>query len=57
MSNDNKNVPVISSPEVSEVPVSLKTWHRPVISRIDIAQTLQDAGSAITDGDTSPSAS
>jgi hypothetical protein len=37
-----------SSPGVTEekpeVPVNPKTWHRPVISRIEIAQTLCASG-------------
>jgi hypothetical protein len=40
MSNDKNIIPEISRPENAAVPVSLKVWHRPVISRIEIAQTL-----------------
>jgi hypothetical protein len=52
VSNDNSLSP--SAPdtieEKPEIPVNLKTWHRPVISRIEIAQTLNASGLA-SDGD------
>lgn len=54
MSSDD-NVTDISCQNRPELPVSLKAWHRPVISRIEIAQTLQNAGSNVPDGDSSPS--
>jgi len=60
VSSDNINITHnISSPgaEEPQVPALLKIWHRPVISRIEIAQTLQGAGLSASDGDTCPSAS
>jgi hypothetical protein len=50
VSNDNNVVPEISTTENPDAPVSLKAWHRPVVSRIEIAQTLHGATST-TDGD------
>jgi len=44
MSSDNSITQEIYSQEIPELPVSLKTWHRPVISRIEIAQTLASSG-------------
>lgn len=50
MSTDNNRVNP-SSPRGNEgkpeIPVTPKTWHRPVISRIEIAQTLCLAGCAM----------
>jgi len=53
MSNDNNVTQEISAQEGLAVPVSLKPWHRPVISRIEIAQTLLGSG-AMADGDGTP---
>jgi hypothetical protein len=51
VSNDNNVIPEISSPEKSEAPVNLKAWHRPVVSRIEIAQTLHSSGAPAGDTD------
>jgi len=55
MSSDDSVTQKISLPieEKPEVSAGLKTWHRPVISRIEIAQTLKGPH-ANTDGDGSP---
>jgi hypothetical protein len=48
VSTDHKNNESPFSPRGNEdkpdTAVTLKTWHRPVISRIEIAQTLCAAG-------------
>jgi hypothetical protein len=52
-SNDSvtRNISLIE--EKPEVSPNLKTWHRPVISRIEIAQTLSGTAAA-NDGDGTP---
>jgi hypothetical protein len=51
MSSDNNVTQEISSQNRPDVSVSVKPWHRPVISRIEIAQTLAGP-SGSSDGDT-----
>jgi hypothetical protein len=53
MSSDNNVNQEIFAQERPEAPVSLKPWHRPVISRIEIAQTLSGPNTSL-DGDGSP---
>jgi len=53
MSNENNVTREVSAQERPDVPVSLKPWHRPVISRIEIAQTLSGPNTSL-DGDGSP---
>jgi hypothetical protein len=53
MSSDNNVFQEISAQERPDVLASLKPWHRPVISRIEIAQTLHSVGADTGDTDNS----
>lgn len=52
MSNDNERIfPPAPCEETPDNLAELKAWHRPMISRIEIAQTLQGNTSTHNDGD------
>jgi hypothetical protein len=51
MSSDNNLTQESSSQERPQAPVSLKTWHRPVISRIEIAHATLGPGGPVGECD------